>query len=626
MIVKNESKIIKKCLNSIADYLDYWVISDTGSTDGTQDIIKSFFKEKGIPGELHEDKWVNFGYNRTLYLKYAKNKADFLIILDADFIVNIKDKNFKNKLTNTNVGYQLQYEENMCYRQVLMVSGNISWKYVGVTHENITTDENYKVENNDDIMINHIGNGNNKKDKFTRDIKLLSQGIKDEPNNSRYYFYLAQSYKCCEDYKNAIKYYKKRVEMKGWVEEVYYSLYMIGICKQRDGLDFENEILYDYLKAYNYKKNRLEALYEIVNYYRRNNRYREGYSYGMLGMKNSYPKDILFIDREIHTYKFIDELAICAYWVGDHKLAIELNTKLLNLECLSDHYKIRIKKNLSFSLNVNKSKTESVKSNVSSLNVNKSKTESVKRNVFLYWIGKEYKLVSILRNIIYLHSTNGIGYNVILITHENIHDYIDNIPNYFYDLCPAHQADFVRVNVICDYGGIWIDSDTLVLDSLDSLFDIIEKKDGFLIKENNNILWNGIFGSKKGTNFMKEWKNRMHIKLEITKGKIGWNHIGCAMLDDMYKINPSLFENYKIFLGLDNLYPCNWNNCVTEFITKPYDNYKNIIRNYQPLIVFVNSVYKALENNTINEILNGNMPINYFINKSFQNIGISKTN
>lgn len=46
MIIKNESKIIKKCLNSIADYLDYWIISDTGSTDGTQDIIKSFFNLK----------------------------------------------------------------------------------------------------------------------------------------------------------------------------------------------------------------------------------------------------------------------------------------------------------------------------------------------------------------------------------------------------------------------------------------------------------------------------------------------------------------------------------------------------------------------------------------------------
>ena len=191
-----------------------------------------------------------------------------------------------------------------------------------------------------------------------------------------------------------------------------------------------------------------------------------------------------------------------------------------------------------------------------------------KRNIFLYWIGKKYKLISILRNLIYLHSTNGIGYNIILITHENIKNYIDKIPEYFYDLCPAHQADFVRVNVICDYGGIWLDSDTLVLDSLDSLFDIIDTNEGFLIKQNNNILSNGIFGSKKGTNFMKQWKNKLRIKLDITKGKIGWTDIGNTMIHNMFNLNPNLFENYKIFQGLDNLYPVNWNNCVTEFITE----------------------------------------------------------
>ena len=69
----------------------------------------------------------------------------------------------------------------------------------------------------------------------------------------------------------------------------------------------------------------------------------------MLGIKNSYPKDILFIHRDIHTYKFIDELAICAYWISDHKLAIELNNKILNLDCLNDNDRDRIQKNLNFS-------------------------------------------------------------------------------------------------------------------------------------------------------------------------------------------------------------------------------------------------------------------------------------
>lgn len=248
---------------------------------------------------------------------------------------------------------------------------------------------------------------------------------------------------------------------------------------------------------------------------------------------------------------------------------------------------------------------------------------SIRRNIFLYWVGKEYKLISILRNLIYLHSTNGVGYKVNLITDKNIRDYIKEIPDYFSSLRPAHQADFVRVHVICDYGGIWLDSDTLVIDKLDSLFDLIENKEGFFIKENNTILWNGIFGSKKQTNLMIEWKKNLTNILNQKKNKIGWTDVGNKMLQSMYNKNPSLYNDYKIFEGLDNMYPFNWDKCVNEYIEKPYDNYKNIVREYQPLVVLVNTVYKKLENKTEKEILEGNMPINYFINKSTDLLKIS---
>lgn len=242
------------------------------------------------------------------------------------------------------------------------------------------------------------------------------------------------------------------------------------------------------------------------------------------------------------------------------------------------------------------------------------------RNVYLYWVGTDYKLIKILRNLIYLHSTNGKGYNITLITDKNVGEYIKDIPDYFSKLCPAHQADFVRVNVICDNGGIWLDSDTLVLDSLDTLFDIIEEKDGFFIKENNQILLNGVFGSKPKTLIMTEWKKQMRIILDNKKEKIHWTEIGNSMLQNIYNKNQNLYDKYTIFNGLNNVYPVNWNNCVCEFIEKPFENYKNILRNYQPFIVLVNSVYKNLENFTISNILNSNRPLNYFINKSFSNL------
>ena len=70
MIVKNESKVIRRCIDSVRNYINYWVIVDTGSTDGTQDLIKEIMDEYGIKGELHERPWVDFGYNRTESLEY----------------------------------------------------------------------------------------------------------------------------------------------------------------------------------------------------------------------------------------------------------------------------------------------------------------------------------------------------------------------------------------------------------------------------------------------------------------------------------------------------------------------------------------------------------------------------
>ena len=84
-----------------------------------------------------------------------------------------------------------------------------------------------------------------------------------------------------------------------------------------------------------------------------------------------------------------------------------------------------------------------------------------------------------------------------------------------------------------------------------------------------------------------------------------------------------MFHGYKIFDGTSDLYPVNTDNCVSEFIDKSYDNYKTIIREYQPIIVLSNSMHRKLESLTDKELLEGQMPLNYFINKSFENMTLT---
>ena len=71
-MVNNEAHCVERMLNTIWPYIDYWVIQDNGSTDGTQDIIRNFFEEKGIPGFLYQiDWWDGHGVNRDHCIKTA---------------------------------------------------------------------------------------------------------------------------------------------------------------------------------------------------------------------------------------------------------------------------------------------------------------------------------------------------------------------------------------------------------------------------------------------------------------------------------------------------------------------------------------------------------------------------
>lgn len=355
MIVKNESKIIVNCLDSVLPFIDYWVICDTGSTDGTQTVIETYFKEKGIEGELYNDAWVDFAHNRTLAFQRVKNKSKYCLVIDADDIFHgnlelpVDDKytcfHIKLKLGN------LEY-----YRKQIFLN-SLDWKYTGVIHEypelvskNIMT----STTRLKDVYIKAgtFGYRNQTStSKFHNDIKIILNGIEKEPTNSRYYFYLANSYSDIQNYNEAIVYYKKRIDMGGWSEEIYYSMYCIGLCKENSqNYDFEKEILYDYLKAFHYRNTRLEALYRIILYFRKKKMYTESFAYAMLA-KNTFSspqKDVLFVDGLIQLYKFKDEFAISAYWVGFASFSHTLNTDILKIKSLPEKDRNRIIQNDNF--------------------------------------------------------------------------------------------------------------------------------------------------------------------------------------------------------------------------------------------------------------------------------------
>jgi tetratricopeptide (TPR) repeat protein len=161
--------------------------------------------------------------------------------------------------------------------------------YKGVTHEyiNIPSEQskNGLIEIFKElIFIRDVGDGGSKEDKFQRDIKLLSDGIIAEPNNSRYIYYLANSYKDIGQHEKAIEHYKKNIEMNGWVEERWHSYYQIGNMYMSSKK--EDQAIHYWLQAYELLPDRLENIYSIIKYYRITSRHKLAYYFYTL-IKNS---------------------------------------------------------------------------------------------------------------------------------------------------------------------------------------------------------------------------------------------------------------------------------------------------------------------------------------------------
>lgn len=327
MIVKNESHVIERCLKSVKDHIDYWVIVDTGSTDGTQDIIKNFMKD--VPGELHQRDWVNFEHNRNQALQFAKNKGDYLLFLDADeqFLF---PSNFKwSNLDKDSYYITCQYG-GMRYPRMLLVNNHLDWKWIGVLHEYLDCRE---AKTNDTLkevvnLISPDGARSKDPDKYKKDALILEKALEKDPTNCRYVFYLAQSYRDANELEKAIEVYEKRISMGGFMEEVFWSQYQIALLQEL--LKKPPEVfLKSYCKAFLLCPDRAEPLNKIATYYRFAQNYKKGYEITKLALSLPYPTHGLFVEEWVYSYNLLLENSIDAYWIGKYEESEQACLKLL---------------------------------------------------------------------------------------------------------------------------------------------------------------------------------------------------------------------------------------------------------------------------------------------------------
>lgn len=399
MIVKNESRIIRRLLDSVAPVIDAFCICDTGSTDDTVEIIESYFKGKNIPGKVIKEPFRNFEYNRSFALKACNEfDVDYVLLMDADMILWMNDKitpdNFKKLCASHDCFFLFQGSDSMYYKNTRIVKNRAGFSYKGVTHEYVELPPNAKqgVIIKELVFIKDIGDGGSKSDKFERDMRLLKEGLVKDPKNERYMFYLANSIKDlasthtnqtsstlsqmnhkCEELaklfenqpdvldmvktmetlqtkvkdeqevlrkgllEEAIEWYLKRIQAGGFWEEVWYSHYNIGNAYFH--LKEPEKALYYFYKAYVLFPQRVENIYEIVKYYRERGDNDLAVHYYLLGkssMEKYKSRDYLFIQKDIYDYKLDYEMTILGYYTNP----TQVDMRTLTMETMSQDVQI----------------------------------------------------------------------------------------------------------------------------------------------------------------------------------------------------------------------------------------------------------------------------------------------
>lgn len=326
LMIKNESRIIERCILHAIEHVDAVCILDTGSTDNTVEVCQTVLKATGKPFRISVDPFKNFGKSRTVSFRKTQEfcaeldwptDRTYALAIDGDMNLVVRPE-FKEFALTANGYTVIQANGHMKYHNTRLLRVGSPWKCTGATHEYWDLGATEKIPF-DVMYIDDKNDGGCKSDKFERDVRLLQEEVDENPQNDRAHYYLGQSLKDLGRFEEAIVMFTKRIALGGWVEEVHYSYYQIGKCYDHMGKPFEMELWMN--KAFEFYPKKAEPLYHLTRYFREKSQHFKAYHYYLKGRDIPYPhSDVLFIENHVYEGLFQYEATILdCYVVGRSK-------------------------------------------------------------------------------------------------------------------------------------------------------------------------------------------------------------------------------------------------------------------------------------------------------------------
>ncbi len=325
MIVKNEAAGMRRTLESARNHIDRWCIVDTGSTDGTQDIILEVLGE--LPGDLYSEPFVNFEATRNRALELAGEHAVFNLLLNGDDALRegAQLRRFCDERRSSRAPedeaflLRVRYSEELVHDSARIVRAAAGWRYLGVTHEVLChPDRSPPNERIPGAWIEHdLRPEDDRTRRWEEDLDLLREDLQRRPGDPRSTFYLAQTYECLGRLEQAEGTYRSRIALGGWEEEVYESMFRLGRVGEALGLPWA-ECQQRYLDAFAHSPYRAEPLFAVAWHWYQQQNWPLCYLFAKRGSEIPFPEQAsLFVDLSVYETKLLDLVGTAAFYVGE---------------------------------------------------------------------------------------------------------------------------------------------------------------------------------------------------------------------------------------------------------------------------------------------------------------------